>query len=461
MASRSWSLLARFTLALVGLFLAAACDPCPSCGGHATPTTTASPTATPTPVASASGSGLFALDATKQLAFVPLLFSPDPESRNARVAVLDLSVNPNTTDPRKATVVLGHTGTPTGTALDAKDSLVIVVSSDSGIGYVDLIDENTDALLTPTPITIPGNSQPGQTGQVLFDGDRGVAVLNVTDGTGCQTSCTGFLTFDPVAQTFGSLVSANYAETFAFNGNTQQILNASDDNSGGMTQVVDLMGTRTCSLSDINLGDDQDGASFDVTTNLVVISNEDGTATVLNLNGSMLSGQGADCTVTEGGTNPNSVLLTGLPDLTAGSAVNSDTHQAFLIEDDSPGISLISMPSTPVTQIMESALSTVISSVPDDPNGCTWATQGDPYAVAVDTVHNLGYAANTASNGATFLVQVDLAAFQTNPTLIPTALPTGQCAGTQTTLGCNNNNGVVFFALPPESEGAVSCGGGG
>jgi hypothetical protein len=231
-------------------------------------------------------------------------------------------------------------GSPTGTALDAKDSIVIVVSGNDGIGYVDLIDENTDALLTPTPITIPGNSQPGVYGQVLFDPDRGIAVLNVTDGIGCPTfrDCTGFITFDPVARTFGALIRANYAETFAYNGNTQQVLDASDQNIAGMTQVVDLTGNRTCALSDSNLGSDQDGASFDVNTNLVVISNEDGTATALNLNGSTLSGSGLDCTVTEGGANPNSVMLTGLPSETAGSAVNSTAHQGFLIEDEAPGI---------------------------------------------------------------------------------------------------------------------------
>ena len=229
------------------------------------------------------------------------------------------------------------------------------------------------------------------------------------------------------------MVPANYPETFAFNPLIQQILDASDDNNSGNTQVVDLLGNRTCGLADANLGGDQDGASFDTSTNLVVISNEDGTATVLNLHGSTLSGTGQQCTVTEGGTNPNSVLLTRLPSSTACSAVNSDTHQAFLIEDDAPGISLISMPSAPVTQITAGDLSTVMSTLPNDPNGCTWQTQGDPYAVAVDAVHNVGYAANTffsSTAGATFLVQVDLAKFQSNPSLISTALTSGQCAGT-------------------------------
>ncbi len=460
MTSGIWNWLVPVAAAAAAITVVATCDPCPTCGGNKKPTAT--PTATPTPVVGSTGSGLFALDPTKQLAFVPLLNSPDPQTENARVAVIDLGVNPNVTDPRKATVVLGHSDSPTGTALDAEDGLVIVVSGSSGIGYVDLIDENTFALLTPTPIMIPGNSQPGPTGQVLFDSANRVAVIGVLDGTGCPVpqSCTGFITFDPVAKTFGTLIPARYPETFAFNQSTQQILDASDESTSGETQIVDLAGQRTCSLADVNLGSDQDGASFDSTTDLAVISNENGTATVLNLNGSTLSGSGSSCTVTEGGTNPNSVLLSNLPPSTAGSAVNSNTHQAFLIEDSSSGITLITMPSNKVTQITAAALSTVVSSLPNDPNGCVWATQGDPYAVAVDSLHNLGYAANssfTSSAGATFLVQVDLAMLQSNPSAITTPLPAGQCAGTTTTLGCNNNNGVVFFPLPPESESPPSC----
>jgi len=409
--------------------------------------------------------GLFALDAVNQLAFVPLLNSADSTTGNARVAVLNLSANPNTTDPRKATVILGHPESPTGTALDAQDGIVIVVSGGSGTGFVDLIDETTDVLLTPTPIPIPGNSEPGPTGQVLFDSARRVAVIGVTAAPSCPIpkACTGVITFDPITTTFGSLIQANYPETFAFNPTTQQLVDASDQNPSGASQIVDLTGNRTCALSDSNLGSDQDGASIDTATNVVIISNEDGTATALNLNGSTLSGSGTSCTVTEGGTSPNSVLLSGLPPVTAGSAVNSSTHQGFLIEDTSNGLTLVTMPPNPVTQITASQLSTVISSAPNDPNGCKWLSQGDPYAVTVDTVHNLGYAVGSplvSPAGATFLMQVDLSVLQNNPAKIPTALPGGQCMGTPSAFGCNNENGVIFFPLPPENQGAStpSCG---
>src|SRR5215831_1212313 len=209
-ASQSSNWRVAIVLAAAGMVLASACDPCPKCVGKPTPTSTSTPTAVPTatatptltpsatvtatasptgspptPTASATATvtptatptmvvgttapGLFALDAVNQLAFVPLLNSAESTTGNARVAVLNLSANPNTTDPRKATVILGHPESPTGTALDAQDGIVIVVSGGSGTGFVDLIDETTDVLLTPTPIPIPGNSEPGPTGQVLFD----------------------------------------------------------------------------------------------------------------------------------------------------------------------------------------------------------------------------------------------------------------------------------------------------
>jgi hypothetical protein len=64
-ASRSLSLLVRLTLALVGIVLISACDPCAKCGGHTSPsatptatntnTPTATATATPMPILSSSG----------------------------------------------------------------------------------------------------------------------------------------------------------------------------------------------------------------------------------------------------------------------------------------------------------------------------------------------------------------------------------------------------------------------
>jgi hypothetical protein len=122
------------------------------------------------------------------------------------------------------------------------------------------------------------------------------------------------------------------------------------------------------------------------------------------------------------------------------------THQAFLIEDGDPGITLLSLPTAKVSQIDSSMVTSVVSSIPNDPEGNPWYTQADPYAVAGDICHNLGYAMDDTSR---WLVQVDLTKFQANPSTISTALPSGNCKGTSTTFACDNGNGVKFFPLPP------------
>lgn len=436
--------------------LAASCDPCPTCkhgrGGGG------GPSATPTSVAKAApGSGLFAIDCANNRAYVPLLFSPDPETQFGRLSVIDLSADPNTTDPRVATVVLTHADNPTGAALDVDHNLVIVVSGQSNTGgFVDLIDTTTNppSLVTGSPFTMPTGSEPGFTGQVLYDPIGKKAVISVLGDSNCTATagCTGFITFDPVAHTFGPLIVANYAETFAFNAATNQVMDASDNDSLGTIGVVDYPSSQACTLNDTNIGGDNDGASVDLNTNLWVVSNEDGTATVINLHKSTLSGSAPSCTVKEAGKTPNSVLLSNLPPSTAGSAVNAVTHEAFLIEDASPGITLVSMPSAPVAQAKASQFKVFMTTLPNDPENASWATQGDPYAVAVDVCHNKGLAVD---NTGRWLVDVDIPSFKGAPSAISTPLPEGNCAGTDTTFGCNNGNGVVFYPLPDVTSAAA------
>ncbi len=280
-------------------------------------------------------------------------------------------------------------------------------------------------------------------GQILYNPTTKMAILNVA-------SPAGYVTFDPVLHTFGTVIPANYAETFSLNSTTNVVMDSSDSSAFNTIDAIDITNERACLLTDTNLTGDQDGASTDSATNITVISNEDGTATVLNLNGSAFNPPGVSttpCTLDE--TNaPNSVLVSGLPSSTAGSAVNGTTHQAFLIEDGSPGATLIQLPISPVAgQIAAGNLGTPsISSIPNDPLDNSWGTQGDPYAVAIGECNNKGYAVDYTFD---FLVQVDLATLQNNPANISTALPAGHCAGTTSTIfKCDNGSGTKFFPLP-------------
>jgi hypothetical protein len=388
------------------------------------------------PAKSSPGSGLFAVDCANNKAYVPLDTLDGNE--DGQVSVINLAANPNTTDPRTTTIALTHSDIPTGTALDADHGLILVV----GGGFVDVIDEATNTLVAGSPFALPNSGSAGSTGQILYNPTTHLAIVALA------TPASGFVTFDPVTHVFGTPIAASYAEAFSLNSATNVVMDGSDSTGDGSMDVIDIGGGRACTLTDINIGSDLDGASTDSGTNITIISNEDGTASVLNLQGAVFNPGGSvtPCTLDEANA-PNSVLVSGLPTSTAGSAVNGVTHQAFLIEDDSNGVSLIQLPSNVVSgQLQPGQLGTPkISTIPNTPLNTGWATQGDPYAVAIGECNNQGYAVDSAFD---FLVQVDLTTLKNTPGNIATALPAGNCAGTSTTFSCSNGSGVTFYPLP-------------
>ena len=98
------------------------------------------------------------------------------------------------------------------------------------------------------------------------------------------------------------------------------------------------------------------------------------------MNGSSF-GTGPSCSVTEGGTPPNSVLVDSF---TPGSlAVNARTHQAFITGlGDAPSggagnrVGLMSLPKKRVVQLKASMIKYVQSSIPNDPDGAVFKAQG-------------------------------------------------------------------------------------
>jgi hypothetical protein len=403
------------------------------------------------PSKTSAGSGLVAVDCNRMRAYVPL--DTFDAKGNGQVAVINVGANPDVTDPRVKTVSLSHPDKPTGTALDNDHSLILVASGKSGLGgFVDIIDQATNKLVAGSPFAFPVGSQAGHFGQVLYNPKTHLAIFGVCDNASCfgGNANTGVVTFNPVTHVFGTIIAGNYPETFALNDQSNVVIDASDDDSTGQIGGIDVTGDRACKLSDTNIGGDNDGSSFDSATNIVVVSTESTNATVINLNGSSFApGSGTPCTLTEGGTPPNSVLVTGLPSSTAGSAVDPDNHWAFLISDGENGMALLTLPTTPVAQLTGGNITAVSSSFPSDPKGSSWGTKGDPYAVAVATCSALPHKGFAVNSGFTFLAEVDLPTLKTTPLVIPTAPPAGSCAGTTSTVTkCNNLNGVVFFPLP-------------
>lgn len=418
-----------------------------ACGGDSGGGSHAGPK--PPPLVTSPGSGLFAVNCSAGKAYVPLGFLDG--NGMGQVAVINLLVDPDKTNPIIKIIELTHGDVPTGTALDNDDNLIIVVSGETSgqDGKVDLIDTKTDTLVSGSPFAFPTGSQAGYFGQVLYNPATHQALIATCDSTNCSSgqTLTGIATFDPTTQTFGNIITANYPENFAVNSKTNVVVDASDDDSAGAIGALDVGGSRACTLTDSNIGGDNDGSSFDSTTNIVVVSNEDGAATVINLNGSSFNpANGTPCTLDEGGTTPNSLLVNNLPSGTAGSAINPGTHQAFLIEDGSNGITLLQLPKTPVNQLT-SVGAPIISTIPNEPNGIGWATAGDPYAVAVASCKQLLNKGFAVDYNFSFLVEVDLTKFKKNPNAISTALPSGNCAGTPTTFSCKNGKGVIFFPL--------------
>ncbi len=92
----------------------------------------------------ATTSSAIGVDCQKNLGFVALRVLSG-STGNGLVKVLNLGVDPATTDPRVETIDLGHADYPSGVAVDPVNQLVIVVSGNNGHGgFVDLIDESTN-----------------------------------------------------------------------------------------------------------------------------------------------------------------------------------------------------------------------------------------------------------------------------------------------------------------------------
>ncbi|HSQ01302.1 MAG TPA: hypothetical protein VL049_29120 [Candidatus Dormibacteraeota bacterium] len=384
--------------------------------------------------------------------------------------MIDTAVDPDVADAIVGTIVLTHPDDITSVALDNVNHLVIVTSGGIGNGgLVDLIDESTHTLVDGSPFAMPQGVDVEQLftnvgyGQAVFDPVRKVAVISTLDDlvqNNCPSvsACTGFTTFNLTTFTFTPIIETLASYNFSFNPQTNVAIPASLEASATRGVVTDVENFIGCRLNDPNLAEAPLGVGFDPSTNIAVMGNDDGSATVLNLFGSsFVSEDEPPCFLAAGGTPPNSVQIPGLPSDSAAVAVNPVTHQAFLIEDDvlgtafNEGISLISLPAAPVTQISSEQIPPpVISTLPYDPFGFFWQTQSGPFQVTLDLVHNRAYAVSLFGY---FMAQIDLTVFESNPSGISIPPPlTPHCAGLPGSLGCNNQNGLIFYPLPPAFE---------
>lgn len=413
--------------------------------------------APPAPLArftSPTNASVAAIDCRRQRAYVPIGLSRAPD---AEVAVLDLSADPDTTDPRLATIDLGHGGSARGAAIAPKQGLALIISgSAAATGFLDEINESDNSLVAGSPFSFPTGGRPLISDGIVFDprSDKALVSMTSTLATcpgGSTTACTGMAKFDLATNSFGSLIQFDDSvDNFAFDPSAQISLAPSDPIAPVM-YAVNANAAAACLLIDdsvLYLDGDAEGAAVDPNTGIWVVGNYTSTeATVINLSGAAFSGSTPPCFLNEAGSPPsNSVNFDPhAGEFLPGAAINPITHQAVLTGARDNQIALVSLPKKRVKVITEAALDSVNSSLPPAPDGSMFEAATLPYSASIDTCHNRVYILDDRE---TFLAEVDLDKLQHDPGAISTALPPGKCAGTSTTLGCDNGNGVRFFPMP-------------
>ncbi len=394
----------------------------------------------------ATNSSIFAIDCETNLAFVPMPFLS--ANLTGEVAVLDLSVNPDQQDPRIDTIDLGLIARPRAAAAVPSAGQILVLSDPkTSTGVLQIISESDGSV---SNVSFPANSRPSATDGVVYDPSDNTALVSMSDvGLSCIGNCTGVAQFDLSSETFGPLINLDSTlNSFGLDSATGIPLGSSDP----ITPVLyapNLATGESCQFSDeniANLNDDPDGIAVDPTTHIWIAGNYlSPEPTVFNLNGATYS-SGLGCMLNEAGTLPNSVNQdTGAGENLPGVAINPLTHEALLTADEGDQIALVSLPSAPVAQLSPSDVHSIVSSIPDDPNGDTFSASTFPYAVVIDTCHNLGYVLDT---NVSFLVQIDLQMLKDHPKELMKPLRHGSCAGTTTAFACTNDSGIKYFPLP-------------
>ncbi|MGD0291936.1 MAG: hypothetical protein ABSC63_20180 [Candidatus Binataceae bacterium] len=436
---RTWLLFVVMTVTVAG------------CGGSGGNSPAPPPAST---FSNATNASLEAIDCKRELAYVPVVPSGTP---NATVAVLNLAVDPDTTNPLVTLVNLGHGGEARGSAIAAKQGLALIISgSVVATGFLDEINESDNSIVSGSPFSFPIGSRPLTSDGIVSDPIHNSALVSmistpVTCPGGSSTACTGMASFNLGSNSFGALFQFNTSvSNFGLDPMAQVSLGPSDP-IDPLMYAINVGGSAACTLSDdsvATLNGDAEGAAVDPTTGIWVIGNfVDPFTTIINLRGAAFAGTPPNCTLNEFGAPPSNSLNfdTGADDFLPGVAINPVTHEAVLVGLLDNTVALISLPKTPEKFISDSHFSAVNSVLPLEPDGVQFEASVLPYSVAIDTCHNRAYIVNSNE---TFMAEVDLDKLKTDPGAIATALPAGNCAGTSTTLACDNENGVRFFPLP-------------
>jgi hypothetical protein len=375
---------------------------------------------------------------------------------DGNVAVVDLTINPDSANPVVKNIDLGNNDIPSGVAIT--DTKVLVVAGNVGLGgHLYIFNKSDNSPVAGSPFSFPAGSDTFGISGIVYDPVHNQAVVSMCDTVGCTgnaDAATGWAFFDLATNKFGPVIEGPEPDSLSFNPNNGLVVAPADaiDPPSVVNAILAGDSTRACTLSDMNLVDDAgdpDGAWADPATSLFATGNFfDSKVTILNLNEASFSGTAAPCMLKEAGTNPNSVLVDVFgahahpADVVA---INPVTHQVLVSSDFAPDVGLISLPSTPMKQLPGPLpFPFTASLIPDQPDATPFAAVDEPFSSTVDTCHNMGLIANSEF---TFLAQIDLMKLQSSPKNINTPLPAGKCFG-GFNVSCHNGNGVTYFPLP-------------
>jgi len=273
--------------------------------------------------------------------------------------------------------------TPGATAASQVTNVVIVLSYSSS--DVQIIDATKDVLVNT--ITAP------VTGTVTFSGGSCTLCGGLVDPATNQfilDTAQGFLLFDAVKGTFSSILTPVPAENFAFNPDTQLILDPT------YSVVTPSSGVQIISLKDNSVENyggtpptTPDSGTFDPTTNIAMVTDEfNGTHTFYNMQEAVIT----EGTAAAPGTWTAPNTLFDLEAVTPGcsedwtyAAMEPITHLLFTAVEFDLCAGVETLPSAPVSGAPPAPAIFHWGTVPNAPDGSTWDNGGDPHGVAVFT----------------------------------------------------------------------------
>ena len=383
-------------------------------GGGGFASTSGIPVPSPTPPPQAcSGQGLIGIDPVNNVGYVPI--SKTDGSGNAEVAVVDLTVGAKT--PILSTIAITGSTRSIAMAYDPihktmLDETSLASGNDTGVAIIN----TTTKSYTGTTVTATGLGPTGFFGGIVENPTRKEAIVASPGSIGVLDTSV-----NPPTWNASSVVVTVGSDSLAVNLNTG-LLFISDD---GRNQIVDTTKSPLAPMSFDSSFNTTDGVAFDVSTNILILSQEVGADDAWAFNFATLD-------TTKAPAVANVIQVPGLGEAGAigegpggMTVINCNTHQAVVADERggenfkllqlptkpvAPGVPLDNngQPGTGTTADAASVFTIAAAQIPTGAGGAILGMGGDPNSASIDPGHNLFYASAADINGNEYLVQVDL-----------------------------------------------------